>query len=371
MKPSHSSLSEKCALTMIGHSAMFLFLGICTFGIEDQGHEASSMLQASCLKDSAEGAQQLLVHGHSVGDSAEVAQQLLDKHPHRRRRQDHTKNMQHGKNVPNVVEQSVPEVESVPVDEHTPRLVFSHFAKCGGTFSKKVVKKAVPSVRLNQEGKPLQEESVRPGRATFTIALMRNPFNYLVSLWTMFADGRGAFVHSLDKSTQNHFKRRTSDSRSFLREKSGTLLGNSDADRNSFGEWVRHFGTKNMGLVTSRFSAKYLESNVNPLKTTPGQGNRDELVVKKLHQFNKDDIADCWAYTENLVVDLRNCLQRFQSIGGHVDWQAFNKSINLADHNTYPHVSCSKMFSDSQLRDYVATNEQLLSKTFGYALGCA
>lgn len=275
-------------------------------------------------------------------------------------------------------ESDVHEVESVALAEHTPRLVFSHFAKCGGSFSKKVVQNAVPGVILNNGDQPLPKVLACPGRATFTVAQMRNPFDYLVSLWTMFADDRGALVLDLvHKSGEpNHFKRRSSGCRSLLFEDNhcGVLLGNSTADRNSFGEWVRHFGTERLGLVSSRFSAKYLESNTRPTSTEalPGYSNdRDDLVMEKLQQLNKDDIADCWVYTERLETDLANCLRRFQSIGGVVDWQAFNSSINSVSHRGIPHVSCSKMFSDPQLESYVAKNEQLLSSKFGYVLACS
>lgn len=291
-------------------------------------------------------------------------------------------------------ESDVQEVESVALAEHTPRLVVSHFAKCGGSFSKKAVQNAVPGVILNNEEEPLPKVLACPGRATFTIALIRNPFDYLVSLWTMFADDRGALVRDLVKKLgePNHFKRRSSGCRSLLHEgcgtllgnstadsnscgeDCGTLLGNSTADRNSFGEWVRHFGTERLGLVSSRFSAKYLESNTPPVQSEalPGYSNdRDDLVMEKLQQMNKDDIADCWVYTERLDTDLANCLRRFQSIGGVVDWQAFNSSINSVSHRGIPHVSCSKMFSDPQLESYVAKNEQLLSSKFGYVLACS
>jgi len=251
--------------------------------------------------------------------------------------------------------------ETSQLQNVTPRLVFAHFAKCGGTFSKPLVALSVPGVTLNDEGTPFQKVSLA-GQATFTIALMRNPYNYLVAMWSMYVSGRGAVRLRSKESTQDRFTIHNV-----------STLGASVEDRNNFRDWVRYFSTEDLGFVSSRFATKYLE-NITEKETRiyPGFSiDRDKLVLEKLQQLNIYDIADCWVYTEHLVDDLVYCLGRFESTGGVVDWKAFNNSINSMPTNYYSHVSCSKMFSDPQLKSYVAENEHLLIKKFGYAVGCS
>lgn len=308
---------------MISHIVICILIAAFAFGLENKEHTEASAVQSLFLKDSTEGVQHLLL------------------------------------------QQAPPRTSNVLRANKAPKLIFSHFAKCGGTFVKNVMRASVPDVSINNEWEPLQKALKNIGQqAKFKIALMRNPFNYLVSLWSMFSSGRGELFFSVDKKTQSRFKRQAS----FL----GKILGNSIDDRKSFSDWVRHFSTTDVGLVSSRFSAKYLESGVDPLslQATPGN-SRNHFVTKQLKQLDKDAIADCWVYTEQLAADLENCLLRFEGMGGCVDWQAFNKSIGLADHNAIPHVSCAELFSDPKLSSYVAKNEKMLSNKFGYTLGCS
>lgn len=242
-----------------------------------------------------------------------------------------------------------------------PKLRLAHLAKCGGTFSKAVVQAAVPDAIFSEEGEPLL--SCQPSAEhDFTIGLMRNPYNLLVSLWSYYVSQFGAMYGTEEEETRSQFRRLNT-----------TKLGESDEDRRSFGEWVRWYSKENLGLASARFAAKFLRGDIDPTSVYASPGWHPELE-NNVANFSKDDVVDCWVLTESLKDDLSRCLRRYESeAGGVVNWTAMRSASEMhAGHNHRPHVKCDKMFGgDASLKHFVAQSERNLVREFGFPEHCS
>lgn len=236
-------------------------------------------------------------------------------------------------------------------------LVFAHLAKCGGTTAKVLVVAAVPGTMICDELTALGH-CERPEGA-FTIALARNPFNMLASLWDYYAHDHGEMADTESDEVKTQFLRPNS-----------THLGKSQKDRHSFGEWVHHYSTEKLGLASARFAAKYLRDDINPVDAFASPVHHPE-IFSTMASFHKANVADCWVLTDSMEQDLVRCLQQYQNAGGVVDFHKFEEATKHERDNHGHHVSCWKLFEDDDLRGFVAKSEGALLREFGFPDHCS
>lgn len=132
------------------------------------------------------------------------------------------------------------------VREHKIHVTINHLAKAGGTFVHDIVEKSLPKDRLTweREGDGITETE---SKENFVIGMVRNPFNYYVSLWSYTSDkNHCCFRNSLPLELQEQI---------FSQEK---VLGSTEEDRRRFRRWLRYISTPQLGLMSMRFYGSYL-----------------------------------------------------------------------------------------------------------------
>lgn len=254
-------------------------------------------------------------------------------------------------------------------------LVLNHLAKCGGSFAKRVLWEAVPGprLRIQEEETSLSEKDLEQNN--FIIGIVRNPFDYYVSLWAYTSE---PFTCC--------FKRALT-----LQQRQETLgrerpLGSSVEDRERFRRWLRAVSSEELGVLSLRFYGSYLRGWDGPgasslpynwqyitARSAAAQAAAPK-VNAALANFSGAVVAgpvSCWVQTEALTEGLRSCLQRYEAEVGLpvVDWAAFNRSAATSDQNDAPHAPCSE-FYDRESADLVAAGDAHLFRAFGYARGC-
>jgi len=196
-----------------------------------------------------------------------------------------------------------------------PMLLFKHFPKAGGSYTKRLLDAALgqelkrdfssngPRAQMGQELKAQKKrenggyvvlhefEDLRPSdkRDFFTMGAVRHPCSYLLSLWAFGSDGKGLYLSQLRKKGHEDAYGKTPPY-------------DSPADLQRFTKWLQ----LSAGVEWGRFFSNYRAT---------GEGGQPGLG--SLH---------CWAVTYNLVDDLRSCLRRFEAErGGKVNWAEFEK----------------------------------------------
>lgn len=253
----------------------------------------------------------------------------------------------------------------------------NHLAKCGGTLVRWALQHILPAERLRERSEvdELTRADVQSG--TFIIGLVRNPYDYYVSLWAYTAarDDGHRFRQALDPSLQR---------RLYPKRRPRNLYGELPSDVLAFQQWLRAVSAEDVGLLTMRFYGHYLDQGrsarlsgdvwntdtaANVLR---GQLDLRVQISQSLTNFNASSgQVSCWVRTENVESDARACLTQYEEkIGrGVVDWARFNSLVPFAAWNKSPHKPCEN-FYDNETRALVARLDAGIVHAFGYPAHC-
>lgn len=213
------------------------------------------------------------------------------------------------------------------------KLLFKHFPKAGGTFSRAFFEKAVPGVTVKGEA-----ASVAPGdrRNRFVVSGLREPCSWYLSLWSFGTQALGGLHKQLLLKDADAF----------------TLVYNASALRENSSAYdaavFRRFLTN--PYTEGLFSARLLS------------GLTEKMSV------------DCWVDTAAMVDDSRGCLRAFEAQGGAVNWaalDAFLDSPGAGKQNSIHHGACDAMV-DPETRAWLeaASFDAPAYAYFGWPGGC-
>jgi len=247
----------------------------------------------------------------------------------------------------------------------------NHLAKCGGRFVREVLDRTIQEGYLNIETEKESMTSEDTAKS-FTIGLIRNPFEYYLSLWA-FTSGRRQVTTGIIKA--------------FSKKQQDELLGqtkpygSTPEDVERFHKFVKTVNHEKLGLMSYRFHGSYLQKFGTRLTpdwqvslASKARTKKVEIVVSELAKFEtKTGPVACWVRTETLVPNLRSCLELYESSAAkgmdRVDWEEFNAATAEAKHNKADHVECSKVY-DEELYDLVAKADKDILRAFNYDKQC-
>lgn len=246
-------------------------------------------------------------------------------------------------------------------------LVMNHLAKCGGSFVKRVLFEAVPGpLRIENEAVSLSKRDV--ANRNFIIGLIRNPFDYYVSLWAFTSTPRTCcFKQALTSNEREETLGRDHP------------LGSSEDDRARFRKWLRTVNARELGVLSLRFYGSYLRQSPDlPFSwhshtaNAPSMREHAALISDAIGNFSEASPVSCWVHSEQLEADLRGCLVQYETEVGQpvVNWASFNRSVGTKeDTNDSEHVPCEEMY-DEESRKFVEQGDLKLLEAFGYPRRC-
>jgi hypothetical protein len=262
-----------------------------------------------------------------------------------------------------------------------------HFAKAGGTFVGAVAQR---SIKTNLS--IIRELRGNSGSKadTFSIGMVRNPFSYLVSIWTYGSSKKGANRNQVEEMYSNKSHPGWPAARDMMNSWSqdignGLLAGTTAEDKRRFAEWVHAVSPKDrLGYVSGRFYCKYLNhgklfdikgkqscnNQVGPLNLHELglEKKQERSILTSLDTFTlQDTTIDCWIFTENLDESMKNCFKKFEEIAGpgSVNWRQYELAAAQPAKNPSPHVQCKELYDD-KLAAYVSRSESGMLRAFGY-----
>lgn len=259
---------------------------------------------------------------------------------------------------------------SQPDDDGTDTpLTLNHLPKAGGTFAKLLIQASLKTqgTRIENEMDSLTPDDLSK---TFVVGLMRNPFDYYVSLWS-YCSGGGAFPGPFrDALTPTEQEETLAPSRG-----ADEMMGNPD-DVMRFRKWMRVVNHEEMGLLTYRFYMSYVSQGSRGVKfalarTARQEVLRDSSVLDVIEHGYEVVDKICWIHTESIVDDTRSCLEKYESQSGRgskVDWGIFEAAVVNTTHNPTNHASCST-FYDQDTIEYIAKSDRHLFELFPRYVG--
>mmetsp|Transcript_17601 Transcript_17601/g.31800 ORF Transcript_17601/g.31800 Transcript_17601/m.31800 type:complete len:292 (+) Transcript_17601:79-954(+) len=248
-----------------------------------------------------------------------------------------------------------------------PILVVDHVPKCGGTFVNFMANKSVDplSLQLVHESDQLKQEDL--GQGKMVVGMIRNPFDYYISMWAY----------------QGWFRRVTAEQLESFRPL-GDPAGTGPLDADQFSRFLHFFSDKDLGLLSFLIYYSFLDFD-GLIKATHYQykgtiedafgdltngAAKKQQVISILKNFTlPSSPVDCWVHTESASNDTRACFTSFQGIGGMVNFTAFEESLQQQVFNNISHVGCSKLYTP-ELLDFVRSSDAELFRAFGYSLNC-
>jgi len=299
-----------------------------------------------------------------------------------------------------------------PVDEPNHiGLVFEHFPKCGGSEAQLLLKNSVSHRDYDLMGvcaylhpyrshgrseddapwclgwcglktppcnrHPRLNNISRPNQRIFRIGSTRNPWRYYVSTWAWSS------THGYDEEVGQY-------------KAQEVVAGASKADVARFRQLVAHQlgGGAVVGMFSARFYQFYLQpghgsEGLKPLHPWPCCNEGGEAAAwvadhqqefasaaRELSSFSTYEAAhlgatdghvSCWVHAENVVNDLRYCLQLYEAISKKsvVNWAAFEEHARQAPSNVSPHAACEDLF-DEATSAMVERADAALIRDFGY-----
>mmetsp|Transcript_31290 Transcript_31290/g.89791 ORF Transcript_31290/g.89791 Transcript_31290/m.89791 type:complete len:339 (-) Transcript_31290:226-1242(-) len=255
------------------------------------------------------------------------------------------------------------------------RLVMNHLAKCGGSFVKHVLFESVPGTRLSVEDEALSVTDRDLRGNTFIIGLIRNPFEYYVSLWAFTSDPTTCcFKDALTPQQQQEMLSRE------------VPVGRTAEDRERFKRWLFAINSWRLGTESSRFYGSYLynwgadhrllPTNWHYLRASSREilahsSEVNDVLANFTIQGPRQGPVDCWIRTESLNAGMVDCLNVFEQQVGEpvVDWAALNRSVTTVYNNSAPHMPC-EMFYDNESLALVRSADKHIIRAFGYPDGC-
>jgi len=244
----------------------------------------------------------------------------------------------------------------------------NHLPKAGGTLVKKIIQASLKSQSTNIEN---EQDSLTAEElsATFVVGLIRNPFNYYISLWSFNSGGRGTFRHALTPKQRDEY----------LGNGQGAdrMWGDSEEDVERFRKWIRLVNHEEMGVLTYRFFFSYVSQPAGassfPLSSTARQEiqRNSSLLGAMEHGYQTAKRQICWVHTESLVNDLRSCLEEYESPSGRgslVDWGSFEELAASGPIWSTNHATCGTFYDQGTI-DYVAKSDRHVFEAFNRYLG--
>lgn len=243
-------------------------------------------------------------------------------------------------------------------------VTFNHLPKAGGTFVRAVMAASMKpqSTKIESEGETLTPEELLN---TFVVGIIRNPFDYYISLWCYNSDGMGGFRQSLSEKEKEEC---------LGKKVASKVWGDTDDDRKRFRKWVRLVNHEELGVLSYRFFLSYVSrpDDVNEnawfCRTARQEIQRNSSLLAILqHGYQAVKQKICWIHTEHIVDDTRSCLEKYESPtgrGSKVDWELFEKKIATSGRNPTNHATCSA-FYDKGTRDYVLKSDRHMFEAFG------
>lgn len=224
-------------------------------------------------------------------------------------------------------------------------LLFKHFPKCGGSYTKNIMKAAVKNFTLRSEE---QRVTKADWETHYVIATIREPCDWFVSLWAFGSAGNGAMYRTIKSKSK------------------GTIF------QDVYGH-LQPFDTIDEALRLERFV-------LGPA--------RPVLLDRFETGYGEFPFVDCWANEGSLIDDIKACLRQYELHGGHpVDWAGVSRFLEstqeaqsrkagrrrlgpLGNPNKSRHAKCPFYFS--QLPDamaYVTNSSRSIYDYFGFP-GC-
>lgn len=268
-------------------------------------------------------------------------------------------------------------------------IILNHLAKAGGSFVRKILRHCLKNtsyLNIEHEKDSLSSNDVKDA-SRFVIGLVRNPYDYYVSLW-----GYTSYPNTCCYKSALTSEEREQD---LGRD---NPYGKTDEDKARFRKWLRDISADNLGVESLRFYGSYLRQpdHATPegwhyLKSkAPEVQDHMSVIDEALRQFTPDSgPVTCWVHTENLVDDVRKCLEMYEGSNDHgvlgsvisdtrlVDWPRFEQIITDPRHvpastpeDALGHVPCSE-FYDQETLDLVERMDHTLLRSFGYPKGCS
>eukprot|EP00401_Gymnodinium_catenatum_P018878 CAMPEP_0117578408 /NCGR_PEP_ID=MMETSP0784-20121206/63988_1 /TAXON_ID=39447 /ORGANISM="" /LENGTH=268 /DNA_ID=CAMNT_0005378071 /DNA_START=252 /DNA_END=1056 /DNA_ORIENTATION=+ len=215
----------------------------------------------------------------------------------------------------------------------------------------------------------------------FIIGTIRNPFDFYVSFWAF----------SSTNSTDAMYRRIFTEAEQTELFGQDEPKGASEEDRARFRKWLSLVSTKDLGLMSLRFYAKYVDAGKESMDFEPNAlyrkhwrrvhwvsdtvpsfvqafPERQRHVNDALRRFSTAVANEtCWVHTENVVEDTRRCLQAYEAETGSnaVDWRRFDAAIGNTNRVHTQHVACSD-FYDDEAADLVLQGDSTIFRVFGY-----
>lgn len=251
------------------------------------------------------------------------------------------------------------------------RLTLNHLAKCGGSFARVVLQDVVKDVQIENEAAMVSRDDVQNN--DFIIGLVRNPYDYYVSLWSFTSEpGTCCFKFALNESQRSGLL------------SSSKVHGDTREDRARFKAWLREISADHLGVMSLRFYGSYLDPGKERViendwhyKTARHYfETHTDLKGHILSELGRFDVEDgpvsCWVRTEHLEQDMRHCLQLYEETRGHslIDFKALESKLTTAAKNSKPRVKCND-FYDDELKEFVRQIDGQLIRAFQYPDGCS
>mmetsp|Transcript_8387 Transcript_8387/g.18809 ORF Transcript_8387/g.18809 Transcript_8387/m.18809 type:complete len:287 (-) Transcript_8387:100-960(-) len=253
------------------------------------------------------------------------------------------------------------------VSEPSKVLVVDHVPKCGGTFLINLAKQSVDrsTLLIVQEQEQLQESDM--GEDKFIVGVIRNPFDYYISLWAYktYKDRLGADLWEDIIPL-------------------GDPAGSHPEDPARFARFLKIFSDPDLGLLSFLFYYSYLDA-ANLVRTTtwhykgtvgdafgPSLDDiiKKQKILKALRRVSLDTSpVDCWVHTEDASENARVCFEQFAQLGGVVDFVALNEVLAEGHVNSNEHEGCNRLY-DRELREYVLAADAEMFRIFGYSSQC-
>lgn len=262
-------------------------------------------------------------------------------------------------------------------------LVMNHFPKAAGTFVRAVMLVSVREWKWEREGDSVSTTDRSDGN--FVIGLVRNPFDWYLSLWAWLVRMRrlpknflplnipeeGRVRRDLGETKDDRYKFHKF-LRALLNETYWSARENSPQDTNF--NWTVAKQSLPVETMSSRFFKTYLSVGFpNVSNGSVNYSNYDPKIYHAWGQFQPDKSGDvsCWVRAENAVPDLRRCLHRYENERGVqvVDWDLFHQAVNKVRHNPSEHAPCEEMYGQDAI-DLVKKAEAPIVTLFGYQWQC-
>ena len=269
-------------------------------------------------------------------------------------------------------------------------LDYKHMSKCAGTYISRLV--ANMSIGNRHSANTNEQHPLGPGRTEkhFTIASVRNPCDYYVSLWSY--NNLGQWHHNsrwgdLSKPFMLLGKHPTMHAPIFQKALTAKDIAAGKVYENHtlFASYMNMTWAEGSshGIMTYRFWETLVHLSTHGLRCWAEQlftcsnwfakFHSDAACEQEVQEFDFANLVDCWVYTESVEEDLHRCLKTYEAVTGvKLNWDKWDQ--RQPDANVAPHAKCNDMYhgskADGQLGKLIMKRDSALASKFGYDRCC-